>query len=190
VNPDGKVSGFATDVDGVYWGFIYDPEYGTFEEFLPSPYTLGHAINAQGQHVGTVEDYGYVRQADGAVKTFAIEQSFFGWANARGISENGLMAGWYVDPVTWEYKGFVTPLLEGDGFETISLTEDEIVHVSPCNPAIPEAPPGYVVLSDTVLSAIRNDGVVVGICTDYYVSEDGWDWYVVAQYGLVGTPVK
>ena len=68
VNPDGKVSGFVTDEDGVWWGFIYDPEYDTFEEFLPSSRTIGSAINAQGQQAGSRGSYGYVREPDGSVK--------------------------------------------------------------------------------------------------------------------------
>jgi len=190
VNADGKVSGFVTDEFDVWWGFIFDPEYGTFEEFLPSAYTVGHGINAKGQSVGTVEDYGYVRQADGTVKTFAIEQSLFGIANARGISANGLMSGWYIKPDTWAYIGFVIPLLKGEGFETISLGEDEILHMTHCDPDLEPAPSGYLVITDTVPTGIRNDGVIVGNCADWYVSDDGNDWVQVSARGFIATPVK
>lgn len=188
VNPDGKVSGFVIDEDGVEWGFIYDPEYGTYEEFLPSPFTIGHAINAQGQHVGNVQKLGYVREVDGSVKTFMIDGSLDGISRARGISENGLMSGWFVDPDTTVAVSFVTTIPETEGFSIISLTEDEIVHLSPCNPALPP-PEGYFVLTDVFASAVRNDGVNVGQCTDYYIADDWSDWFM-HTYGLIATPVK
>lgn len=190
VNAEGKVSGFVTDEFNVWWGFIYDPEYGTFEEFLPSTYTLSQGINAQGQNVGNVEDYGYVRQADGTVKTFAIEQSFWGFTYARGVSENGLISGWYLNSDTFEYNGFVIPLLEGEGFETISLAEHEILHISPCDPDLAPPPPDYFVITDVIPQAIRNDGVVAGNCFDWYVSSDETDWILVAERGFIAYPVK
>lgn len=190
VNADGKVSGFVTDVDGVFWGFIYDPEYDTFEEFLPSSRTIGQGINAQGQHVGSVEDFAYLREVDGSVKIFAIEQSFFGIARARGISENGLMSGFFVDPETWAYVSFVTAIPEAEGFSTVSLSEDEILYVSPCDPELPPAPEGYFVLTDIIATAVRNDGVVTGLCNEYYVAEDWSDFVVLGNYGLIATPVK
>lgn len=190
VNPDGKVSGFVTDIDDVFWGFIYDPEYGTFEEFLPSTRTIGQAINAQGQHVGSIEDFAYLREVDGSAKIFAIEQSLFGIARARGISENGLMSGFFVDPETWAYVSFVTALPEAEGFSVVSLTEDEILYVSPCDPELPPAPEGYFVLTDVIAAAVRNDGVIAGQCTDYYIADDWSDWIVHTTYGLIATPVK
>jgi len=190
VNPDGKVSGFVIDEDGVFWGFIYDPEYGTFEEFLPSSETIGQGINAQGQHVGSVEGFGYLREADGSVKIFAIEQSDFGLAWARGISENGLMSGFFLDPETWAYVGFVTALPETEGFSVVSLTEDEIVYLSPCGSELPPPPDGYFQLTDVVVTAVRNDGVVTGNCTDYHISDDWNDFIVLGRYGLIATPVK
>lgn len=189
VNPDGKVSGFVTDVDGVFRGFIYDPEYDTFEEFLPSSLTIGHAINAQGQQVGSVEDYAYLRQPDGSVTTFVIDGSL-DFSRARGISENGLMSGWHINPETWEYIGFVTSLPEGDGFESIVLADDEIVHMKPCSSDVPPPPEGFELLSDVILSQVRNDGVAVGMCNDWLVNWDTDDWIWLGTYGLIATPVK
>ena len=110
VNPDGKVSGFEFDENFDWLGFIYDPEYGTYEEFLPSPQTIAQGINAQGQNVGSVTldadeayegsapgSYGYLRQTDGSVKYFEISQSFPGESRGRGLSENGLISGFYLD---------------------------------------------------------------------------------------------
>jgi hypothetical protein len=190
VNPDGKVSGFVIDEDGVWWGFIYDPEYGTYEEFLPSSNTVGHGINAQGQHVGNVEDFGYLREVDGSEKIFAIEQSLYGITRARGISENGLMSGFFVDPDTWAFVGYVTARPEAEGFSVVSLNEDEILYISSCDPELPPAPDGYFALTDVIATAVRNDGVVAGICADYYIADDWSDWMELGRYGLIATPVK
>ena len=190
VNPDGKVSGFVTDETGVWWGFIYDPEYDAFEEFLPSSRTIGHAINAQGQQAGSQGPYGYVREPNGSVNHFMIDGSFLDITRGRGISENGLMSGFYINPATFEFTGFVTSLPEGDGFESIVLADDEIVHVRPCNPDVQSPPEGYEVLSDVFLSQVRNDGVAVGLCDDWYVNWVTDDWIWLGSYGLIATPVK
>jgi hypothetical protein len=205
VNPDGKISGFLIDEFDNFLGFIYDSEYGTYEEFLPSWQTIAHGINAQGQNVGSValnpDDaypgsppgrYAYLREVDGFLKYFAITQSLLGESRARGISENGLVSGFYVDSVTWVFKGYVTTLPESEGFESIVLTDDEIVYLSPCDPDAPPPPPppGYVLLTDVFTSDVRNDGVVVGQCSDYYWNWDTFDWIPVNNYGLIATPVK
>jgi hypothetical protein len=213
VNPDGKVSGFVIDTNGtpnnpgddVWLGFIYDSEYGTYEEFLPSPQTITQAINAQGQNVGSVflfEDeaspgsspgrYGYLRQEDGSVKYFDISQSASGQSRARGLSENGLVSGFYLDPDTFEFKGYVTTLSNGNEFETITLTDDEVVFRSPCDPNAPPPPPppGYELLTDMFAAQVRNDGVVVGSCTDYHYNETTNDLIEFTTYGFVATPIK
>jgi uncharacterized membrane protein len=150
VNPDGKVSGFEIDEFGEWLGFIYDSEYGTYEEFLPSPQTFAQGINAQGQIVGSVfldadeaspgspaGRYGYLRQTDGSVKYFAISQSFPGESRGRGISENGLISGFYLDPVTFEFKSYITTLSSGTAFESITLTDDQVLYKAPCNDNLP-----------------------------------------------------
>ena len=203
VNPDGKVSGFVVDEFGWFTGFIYDSEYGTYEEFLPSPQTIAHGINAQDQNVGNVYlfagdaypgspegRYGYLREPDGFFRYFEISQSLPGETNIRGISENGLISGFYLDADTWEYTGFATTIPEGSGFETISLTDDEVLHLRPCDPDLPPAPDGYVLLTDVFTSDIRNDGVVVGQCTDYHYNSTTGDWIVYTTYGLIATPIK
>lgn len=206
VNPDGKVSGFMVDEFDNFLGFIYDSEYDAYEEFLPSIQTIAHGINAQGQNVGSVflfpdqaydgsppGRYAYLREVDGSVKYFAISQSFPDESRARGISENGLMSGFYLNPETFEYTGYVTNVPEGEGFEMITLTGDEVVHLRPCNPDLPPPPEGYVILVDVFLSQVRNDGVAVGQCNDYYVdlsAEPFPDFIWLGTYGLIATPVK
>ncbi len=204
VNSNGKVSGFEILPDGVWLGFIYDSIHGTYEEFLPSGQTIAHAINARGQNVGSVRldadegfpgsaegRYGYLRQSDGAVKFFAISESqgFPGQTRARGISESGLIAGFYFDGESSEFKSYVTRLSSGTEFEEITLGSDDIVHRKPCDPNVPPSPgPEYELFTDMFASQIRNDGVIVGSCSDYYFNETTGD-FVSFNYGFVATPV-
>lgn len=207
VNSNGKVSGhvrYALDDEfGVWTGFIYDPEYDTYEELLPSRRTWTSAINAQGQTVGSVwlseneayagspeGHYGYLRQTDGSVKYFAISQSHPGQSRARGLSESGLISGFYADPDTWEWKGYVTTLSDGNEFEEITLSDDQVVHQRPCDPNVPPSPPGYEFFgTDIIAKQIRNDGVVVGSCWDWYFNETTGDWIEYA-HGFIATPIK
>jgi hypothetical protein len=202
VNSNGKVSGIEIDADGGWLGFIYDSKHGTYEEFFPSPQTIAQGINAQGQNVGSVfldadeafpgspaDQYAYLRQTDGSVKYFAISQSAPGRSRIRGISENGLISGFYLDPDTFEIKGYVTTLSKGTGFETITLADDEVVFQSPCNPDLPPPEPGFVTLTDMLAMRVRNDGVVVGSCTDYQYNETTDVWITYATYGFIATPI-
>ena len=201
INSNGKVSGFEVDEFGGWLGFIYDSQQGTYEEFLPSPQTIAHAINAQGQNAGSVfldaegafpgsaaGRYGYLREADGSVKYFAISQSVPGQSRARGISESGLITGFYLDPDTFEFKSYVTTLSNGAEFEEITLTDDQVVHQKPCNPDLPPAP-GYELFTDMTASQVRNDGVVVGSCFDSYFNGTTGD-EIFYGYGFIATPTK
>jgi uncharacterized membrane protein len=207
VNSNGKVSGVVRDaVDdefGVRTGFIYDPEYDTYEEFLPSRRTITRGINARGQNVGSVYlieneayagspkgHYGYLRQTDGSVKYFAISQSRPGQSRARGLSDSGLISGFYTDPDTWEWKGYVTTLSDGNEFEEITLSDDQVVYQRPCDPNVPPPPgPGYELLTDFIATRIRIDGVVVGSCWDWYFNETTGDWIEYA-HGFIATPIE
>jgi hypothetical protein len=202
VNPNGKVSGFVIGEDG-WFGFIYDTEHGTYEEFLPSPQTIAHAINAQGQNVGSVtldEDeaypgspsgkYGYLRQTDGSVKYFAIDQSVPGQSRARGISESGLIAGFYLASDTGEFKSYVTTLSMGTEFENITLTADQMVYQKPCDPNLPDPPgDGYTLFTDMTASQVRNDGVVVGSCEDIWWNLTTGD-FTFYGVGFIATPIE
>jgi hypothetical protein len=203
VNPDGKISGFVIDEFNVWTGFIYDTEFGTFEEFLPSPQTIAQGINAQGQNVGSVflfpdaaysgspgGRYAYLREADGSVKYFAINQSFPGRSRARGISNNGLLSGFYLNPVTFEFTGYVTTVPDSGGFESIVLSDDEVVHLRPCDPDLPAPPEGYEIFTDVFIASVRNDGVAVGQCADYYFDPTAPDLVEVNNFGLIATPMS
>ena len=203
VNSNDKISGFLIDDVGGWLGFIYDSRHGTYEEFLPSFQTIAQGINAQGQNVGSVVllegeayegsplgRYGYFREADGSVKYFAINQSFPDQATARGISDSGLVTGFYLDTVTFEFKSYVTTLSSGTEFEFIELTDEQIVHVSPCDPDLETPPPGFEALSDVFAQQVRNDGVVVGICQDGFFNPATGVFFYVNAFGFIATPSK
>jgi hypothetical protein len=203
VNSNDKVSGFLIDDQGGWLGFIYDSRHGTYEEFLPSFQTIPQGINAQGQNVGSVflfpdeayegspfGIYAYLREADGAVKYFAINEAIPGSSRARGTSESGLIAGWYLDAVTFEFKSYVTTLSSGTEFEEIELTDDQRVHTSPCDPDLPPPPPGFEAFSDVYAQGIRNDGVVVGLCQDYWFNPTTGEFQGLNSFGFIATPTK
>lgn len=203
VSANDQVTGFLIDDVGGFLGFIYDSRHGTYEEFLPSFRTIAQGINAHGQNVGSVvllEDeayegspfgrYGYLREADGSIKYFAIAQGFPDDSTARGISESGLVTGFYLDPDTFAFKSYVTTLSSGTEFETVELADEQVVHVSPCDPDLPPPPPGYEALSDVFAQQVRNDGVVVGICQDGYFNPTTFDFFYVNAFGFIATPTK
>jgi hypothetical protein len=203
VNSNDKVSGFLVDDVGGFLGFVYDIKQGTYEEFLPSFQTIAQGINSPGQNVGSVflfpgeayegsppGIYAYLREADGATKYFEIAQAFPGESRARGISESGLVAGWYLDPVTFEFRSYVATLSGDAGFETVELAEDQMIHVSPCDPDLPPPPPGYEAFSDVFAQQVRNDGVVVGICQDYIFNPMTFDFIPLNSFGFIATPIK
>ena len=203
VNSNDKVSGFLIDDQGGWLGFIYDARHGTYEEFLSSFQTIAQGINAQGQNVGSVVldqgeayegsplgRYGYLREADGSVKYFEINQAFPGESTGRGIAGSGLVTGFYLDSTTFEFKSYVTTLSDGTDYESIELTDDQIVHVSPCDSELPAPPPGFVVLSDVFAQQVRNDGVVVGICQDGFFNQATGDFFYVNVFSFIATPIK
>ncbi len=203
VNSNGKVAGFVIDDGGVWRGFVHDPNKDSFEEFLPSGQTIAHAINAKGQNVGSVRldadvaypgspegRYGYLRDKDGAEKFFEIGQSVPGFTRARGISESELVAGFYADADTFESKSYVTTLGKGTEFETVVLTDDEVVYQKPCDSNLPPPPgPDYELFTEVFASQVRNDGVVVGSCSDIYVDPITGE-AVFYNNGFIATPVK
>jgi hypothetical protein len=204
VNPDGKISGFVIDEFNFIWtGFIYDAEYGTYEEFLPSLQTIAQGINSSGQNVGSVfllpEEaypnsppgrYAYLREADGSVKYFAINQSVLGQSRARGITNNGLLSGFYRNPMTFEFTGYVTAVPDGQGFESIVLSGAEVVHLRPCDPDLPSPPEGYEIRTDVFIAGVRNDGIAVGQCADFYFDPTTFHRIPINTYGLIATPIS
>ncbi len=203
VNSNGKVSGFVIDDGGLWRGFVHDPNKNSFAEFLPSSQTIAHAINAKGQNVGSVAldagvaypgapfgRYAYLREKDGSIKFFEVSQSLPGFTRARGISDSELVAGWYFDADNFEAKAYVTTLAKGMEFETITLTDDEVVYQKPCDSNLPPPPwTDYELFTDVFASQVRNDGVVVGSCIDYYFNPVTGE-LVFFDKGFIATPVK
>lgn len=205
VNPSGKVSGFLVDEFGTWTGFVYDSRKNSYEEFMPSSQTIAHAVNAQGQVAGSVTleadeaspgspagRYGFIRAADGTVKYLAIGdlQAFSGTTRARGISESGLVAGFYRDTNTASLISYVLKVSDYTSFESITLTDDQMVYQTPCDSNMAAPPgPGYDLYTDVTASQVRNDGVVVGSCSDIYFNEITGD-LVDYSKGFIATPIK
>lgn len=201
VTSNGLVNGYVTDEFGFWMGFVHDPKKGTFEEFLPSFQTLAHGINAHGQSVGSVYlladeaypgsvegFYGYLREKNGDIKYFEIDQSVEGRTRARGISASGLVSGFYLDSVEFVTKAFVIELSKGTEFETVTLTDDQVIyHSSPCNPDFASPGPDYEHFVDMFGEQPRNDGVVVGVCRDLYFNGTTGD-LVIQNSGFIATP--
>ena len=75
-------------------------------------------------------------------------------------------------------------------FEEITLSDDQVVYQKPCDPNVPPSPgPGYELLTDFATAQIRNDGVVVGTCWDYYFNETMGDLIGYA-HSFIATPIK
>ena len=132
INSNGTVSGYVADDDGFgeWRAFNYDPKNGGSEEFLPSPFTIGHGINAQGESAGNVflladeayagspaGVYGYFRDAGGEVTYVDVAGARPGSVRLRGVAENGLVAGFYRDLLTLEALSFVTVLSGEAGYD-------------------------------------------------------------------------
>jgi len=203
INATGKVSGYERGATG-FIGFVHDPKKGTFEEFLPTApneLTIAQGINAKGQVVGNVRyrdadrvypgsppgRYGFRRETDGSVKFFTINGDLS--TAARGISESGLVTGFFADGGT--FKGWVSKVPKDPGFEDIGVSADQVVYASPCDPDAVSPGSDYVLFTDVFADAIRNDGVVAGVCTDLYVLFDDFgniEDIVDLTYGFVATP--
>jgi hypothetical protein len=182
VNSNGKVSGYTVDSLGVWTGFVRDPNKGTVESFLPSLQTIAHGINDKGEIAGSVflypdeaypgsapGRYGFLRDSKGSVRYIEVTQSVPGLTRARGISNSGRIAGFFVDP-TGAMKSYVTELPKGDEFASITLVEEELIHRSPCYPDAVQ-PAGTVLVTSMTASQINDRGQVVGTCTDEFYDE-------------------
>jgi len=208
VNSMGRVSGFEVAADGTWTGFIYDTKQATYETFLPSPTHIPVGLDERGRLAGNVFlfpdeaypgspfcNYGYIRRTDGTFKFFTIEPvSGLISTRARSITESGTIAGWYLDlddtGIGFVARSFIIPDTGDVEYEQITLTDDQLLYASPCDPNVPAAPgPGYQLLTDVFAAQIRHDGVVVGSCQDTWVDPATGD-SVSYLNGLLATPVK
>jgi hypothetical protein len=134
--------------------------------------------------------YGYLRDKNGNIKTFSITQALDGFTRARGLSESGNITGFYADAVTTESKSFVTKLSKGTEHEEITLADNQIIFQKPCNPDTPPPPSeDYQLFTGMTASQVRNDGTVVGSCSDTYFNPITGD-QVQYGYGWLATPAK
>jgi hypothetical protein len=157
INNSGLVSGFgyggcsASDSEG----FIYDSASNTLTLFLPSPQTIVHGVNSQGQVVGSVPlgagvactgcpagTYGFLRAAKGAITYFRVNGED---TTARGITDSGLVTG------AVSGMGYVTTLA-GLPYESIGIPAAQLL-----------AYPGALT---TTPEGITNAGDIVGIWSD------------------------
>ena len=218
-NASGVVSGWEIEIDengfigeNGWVGFIHDPQMGTFEEFLPTApdeQTIVGQINARGELAGGVryrsEDqvypgsppgrYGFRRNKDGSFKFFTINGNLF--TRARGISDNGLMTGFFLPGDL--HKGYVAEVPKGAGFDDISIPDDQVFDPGSCVPVTTPPPypsgPGeeWTADNENFASAIRNDGVVVGNCDGYWLLRDSdgvlIDFEYLGSAGFIATPI-
>ena len=215
-NARGVVSGweigFDQNNDITGWvGFIHDPKKGTFEEFLPTAgneHTIVGQINARGEVAGNVryrsEDqiypgsppgrYGFRRNANGSFKFFTINGSL--QTRARGISDSGLMTGFFL--LGDVFRPYVAQVPKGTGFDDVTIPDDQILDLGSCVPPSgpPPYPPGpgeeWTLDNDAFAAAVSNDGTVVGSCDGYWVLRDFAgnliDFEYLGSTGYIATP--
>jgi hypothetical protein len=209
-NASGVVSGWEVGVNG-WVGFIHNPKKGTFEEFLPTArneQTIVGQINARGELAGSVwyrtEDevypgsppgrYGFRRNRNGSFKFFTINGNLF--TRARGISDNGMMTGFFYPGDL--ARGYVAEVPKGAGFDDISISDDQVLDPGSCVPVVTPPPypagPGeeWTADNETFTAAIRNDGTVVGNCDGYWILRDSdgvlIDFEYLGSTGFIATP--
>lgn len=106
IGPSGLVVGISYQDDQSEWaGFVYDPSTGTFTDATPpgSIYTIAQGINRFGRISGSGQDdsgrYAFIWQqspsANGTLVPFLERINVAdGFANARGINDEGVITGW------------------------------------------------------------------------------------------------
>ena len=106
IGPSGLVVGISYQDDQSEWaGFVYDPSTGAFTDATPpgSVYTIAQGINRFGRISGSGQDdsgrYAFIWQQSASVNGTLV--AFLeriniadGFANARGINDDGVITGW------------------------------------------------------------------------------------------------
>ena len=197
LSENGKATGFDILPDGTWFGYVYDSESGVTEEFLANPVrTIAHGITNSGTIVGTTavdgERAAFVRSKDGSVKTFRATNpdAIPRFTNARGISDNGkLISGFYTN-LDFDQVAFV---IESSALSSAGNTDVEVtaLEIRPCHPDS-SPPPGYQQFTDALAYEVRNDGVILGNCGDYYwdpVNDPNFENPIFEfQYTFIATP--
>jgi len=175
ISNTGMVSGFANDCSASdFVGFIYDPVSNLYIDFLPSPRTIAQGINNRGQVVGNVQlgggvacgicpagHYGFLRASGGAITYFRVNNS---GTSPRGITDSGLITGFFFDSISGASQGFVA-MLTGLPYEPITIAPAQFLEV-----------PGAV---STLPEGINDLGQIVGL----------WNDALGQQHGFIATPV-
>jgi hypothetical protein len=162
-NTSGLVSGYSFDGNASYVAFIYDVKRNTFNNFLPSSFTIAQGINGRGDVVGNVtldanvaypgapaDSYGFVRHRSGTIQLFGVTGG--STVRGRGINNSGLITGFFFPNTTGTQTGFVTHLAARPGFQSVTLSDNDLLEV-----------PGA---AGTLSEAINDPGDVVGIWID------------------------
>ncbi len=165
VNNKGLVTGFRDDLNVITIGFIYDSNSGTFTDLNPTSFfTIAQGINSKGEVVGSsnffVADdpcaglgnpfrrYGWLRATDGTVTYFEVNGSH---TSARGINDEGSIAGFFIDPNDGKFKGFKVEL-DGSQCQSVTVAAGDLLEF-----------PGA---DATFVGGIKNSGDVVGSYDD------------------------
>lgn len=150
INKSGEIVGAFVDTSGAYHGFtLVDKTYTQFD--CPAGYTIPSAINNSGQIVGYCggNNSGFLLSG-GVFTTIAVPGANFTWA--EGISDAGVLVGWYFVDGARGYQGFVD---NGGSFTTINY-------------------PGY---PNTYLAGINDSGLIVGgYGTAVTIGSTNYEW--------------
>ena len=176
VNNKGLVTGFRDDLNVINVGFIYDPKSDTFTDLNPTSFfTIAQGINSKGEVVGSSNfiaandpcpslgnpflRYGWLRATDGTVTYFEVNGSH---TSARGINDEGSVAGFFIDPNDGKFKGFKVNL-DGSACQSLTVAGGDVLEF-----------PGA---EATFLGGITNAGDIVGSYDD-----------VSNTHGFIATP--
>ncbi|MBY6204265.1 DUF3466 family protein [Halomonas denitrificans] len=149
-------------------GYLYDPRSDEFTALVPDGFfTIAQGINARGEIVGSsfffsendpcnpgappggFVSYAWLRDTDGDVQFFTVNGS--PTSRARGITDSGTVAGFFLNTDTGTIEGFVTDIGPGQCQDIVIGPDERLVF------------PGGTA---TFAQSISNKGVVVGQYND------------------------
>lgn len=205
LNSAGMMVGIAQNGPGDYRGVLYNSKTGELTDFLPSLFTIVHGISAPGDIVGSLsyeEDVSLAflkekNASDEDVITFSLTNAFPGTTRARGISSDGTqIVGWALLAGTNTQSPnnpTISYLVDRDVLSTggaITLTNDQIIGGTPCNPVQPPETTGLIrERTDYLAFGVNNNGTVVGECRDFYRVPGGGPIIGYLSYGFMAEKV-
>ncbi len=170
--------GFVRSAGGVITNFTVPGASGTYAYSINAGGEIaGDYYVASGANDTTVVYHGYIRSADGAITTFdapgAGSAPSTGFAEAQGtfarsINANGEVVGYYIDE-NFGYHGFVR-------------SADGVITTINAPGAGKGTNPGTGVSLGTKLSAVNDNGVIIG----YYIDpNEGTHGFMVSASGVI-----